>query len=157
MLVTEQLNAARGRLKVVLHQYLWAPAGELLVSTCECKNSTFFDYNLDIWPVERAWQKMSATEIPGVLPRFSYTPPPEKRCSHGREFESVVRSANSKVKKYFDGLCLDCMDGSKSKDVNMDYCSHNEERKWDLGCRISHGQPTWFYSFMGRKEKKNLV
>ena len=24
---------------------------------------------------------------------------------------------------------------------------------WDKGCRIDHGQPTWFFSYFGEKQK----
>lgn len=48
------------------------------------------------------------------------------------------------------------MDASKPKigDADEDYWRHEEDEKWDDGCRISHGQPTWYFSFMGRKEKQ---
>jgi len=45
------------------------------------------------------------------------------------------------------------MDKSKPKtgDIDQDYWDHDKERNWDYGCRIRHGQPTWYFSFMGRK------
>lgn len=25
-------------------------------------------------------------------------------------------------------------------------------QRWDHGCQVEHGQPTWYFSFMGRRE-----
>lgn len=67
----------------------------------------------------------------------------------------VVRDACKETRTYFDGLCLDCMDASKPKfgDADEDYWKHAENRNWDNGCRIRHLQPTWYFSFMGRRQK----
>lgn len=73
----------------------------------------------------------------------------------------IVLKAASTVSKYFDGLCLDCMDLSKDLrsggDRDDDYWMHNVLRNWDRGCRIKHGEPTWYFSFMGRQEKRGLI
>jgi hypothetical protein len=65
---------------------------------------------------------------------------------------NAVRHTQGKLKSEFDGLCLDCMDKHKSKtgDQHSDYWLHNRIQDWDKGCRIKHGQCTWYYSFMGR-------
>ena len=52
--------------------------------------------------------------------------------------------------------CTDCMNISKPKlgDADEDYWHHSDLGVgWDKGCRIRHGQPSWYFSFMGRKEK----
>jgi hypothetical protein len=38
-----------------------------------------------------------------------------------------------------------------AKDVDADYWTHARQENWDAGCPIRHGQPTWYFSFMGRK------
>ena len=63
---------------------------------------------------------------------------------------------------YYDGMCLDCMDRLKPKtgDGDDDYWQHNnfrDEDGWFEGCRIKHKQPSWYFSFMGRKEDKDTL
>ena len=48
------------------------------------------------------------------------------------------------------------MDASKPKlsSNDEDYWKHdNLGVGWDEGCRVSHDQPTWYFSFMGRRGK----
>jgi len=48
------------------------------------------------------------------------------------------------------------MDASKPKlrDSDEDYWAHaRPQYAWDSECRVDHGQPTWYFSFMGRREK----
>lgn len=41
--------------------------------------------------------------------------------------------------------------------MDTDYWIHAELNvEWDEKCRIIHGQPTWYFSFMGRREKMDL-
>jgi hypothetical protein len=40
-----------------------------------------------------------------------------------------------------------------TQNEDSDYWTHTDPRVYDEHCRISHGQPTWYWSFMGRKEK----
>ena len=47
---------------------------------------------------------------------------------------------------------------SKFEDKDTDYWNHAAEGvKWDEACRINHGQCTWYYSFMGRPERKSMM
>ena len=48
------------------------------------------------------------------------------------------------------------MDLSKPKhdSVDEDYWKHGDLEGWDSGCRIKHGESTWYTSFMGRNEKQ---
>ena len=66
---------------------------------------------------------------------------------------TTVMATKMKVLDQFDGLCLDCMDKTrpKLKSVDEDYWRHDDLKVWDTDCRISHGQSTWYFSFMGRK------
>jgi hypothetical protein len=46
------------------------------------------------------------------------------------------------------------MNASKLSSEDEDYWKHTKlDVPWDAGCRISHDQPTWYFSFMGRKAK----
>jgi hypothetical protein len=48
------------------------------------------------------------------------------------------------------------MNASKPKlgSDDEDYWKHtNLSVGWDHGCRLRHGQPTWYFSFMGRRAK----
>lgn len=64
---------------------------------------------------------------------------------------STVKALHTKITADFHGICVDCMKMTKGKDVHEDYWEHDREKQWDLGCSIHHGQPTWYFSFMGRK------
>lgn len=50
----------------------------------------------------------------------------------------------------FAGLCLDCPTKSKFGCDDVDYWNHCMEFQYDHGCTVRHGQPTWYFSFMGR-------
>lgn len=47
-----------------------------------------------------------------------------------------------------------CMNSSQSKtgDSDEDYWFHDQMKYWDNGCKFRHGQPTWYFSFMGRRD-----
>ena len=72
------------------------------------------------------------------------------------DYKKHVAAAQIKTRSYFDGLCLDCMDITKpvTKDADMDYWEHDALGESDLmgHCRVTHHQPTWYFSFMGRRE-----
>ena len=92
------------------------------------------------------------------LDMFAYMYGPEKTpCSECQlNYRTRVELAQSNTENYFDGLCLDCMDRSNTKTGNADkdYWEHHKLKvgKWDRGCRVKHQQPTWYFSFMGRRE-----
>ncbi|KAL8828735.1 MAG: hypothetical protein Q9191_002421 [Dirinaria sp. TL-2023a] len=158
----KQLNAAKGRLRTKLHTLTFKPTEALLSATCNCKEKTAFQYikalhDTGMWPLDREWTRLETHEILDRLGSFKYTPPRNaclRYCQ--KDYEATIQGTISLVRRYFDGLCLDCMDKSKSKtgDSDSDYWYHNEleENEWDHSCRESHGQPTWYFSFMGRKE-----
>ena len=78
-------------------------------------------------------------------------------CRHN--YKSNVEHIQQYVSVYFDGLCLDCLDRSKPKlgDPDMDYWRHNRLKEDEVvrGCRFRHKQPTWYFSFNGRKEDRD--
>ena len=77
------------------------------------------------------------------------------------DYKGRVTRIENYVRKYFDGLCLDCLDRSKPKlgDTDTDYWCHHElkEDEWIKGCRFLHKQPTWYFSFNGRKEERDRL
>lgn len=52
----------------------------------------------------------------------------------------------------FKGLCLDCLTKTKFESEDDDYWNHCRNFVFDYGCTIKHGQPTWYFSCMGRPE-----
>ena len=46
------------------------------------------------------------------------------------------------------------MNVSGARDNDDDYWRHNESGVWGDKSRIQHGQSTWYFSFMGRKEDR---
>lgn len=100
-------------------------------------------------------------EILECLDEFSYQLPPGT-CSDctDLDYEEVVEGARSYVAIYFGGLCLDCMDRSKSNDEDSDYWKHSllKEYQYMGGCRVGkHIQSSWYFSYMGRKQRKDKM
>lgn len=159
---SEQLNAARGRLRTILHNHLWQPITRLLTQAdCNCRKITLYDYEksltkLSIWPLEKAWREHSASFILHCLDRFNWEPESKDCTSCSLGYNQAVRSAVKWTENYFHGLCLDCMETSKNKLLDEEYYTHNERRNWSRDCRITHGEPSWYFSFMGRKAKKGI-
>jgi hypothetical protein len=73
----------------------------------------------------------------------------------------VVLKAKANTEKYFDGLCLDCMDHSKPKGKNLDdeywALNSNVNGRWDSKCRIKHNQSTWYVSWLGRPDVREKI
>ena len=112
----EQLNAARGRLKTILHRGLYRPIDELLrLATCGSKADVLYGYEEALtetgaWPLETAYLRQSINDILSKLDDF--TDPTvsislECTCSHCRfGFCDVVSKAVFDTRAYFDGLRL---------------------------------------------------
>lgn len=62
------------------------------------------------------------------------------------------RSALVKVDDTFQGLCLDCLTKTKFESQDDDYWRHCSNFEYDHGCTVRLGQPTWYFSYMGRPE-----
>jgi len=136
-----------------------------------------------IWPLESEGKDKSINELLRLLyDDFKYEDPhPNGRCNDrhecGHDFEHVVTSAINKARDQFNGLCLgisslpsfmrarsfadphklDCMRTSSIEAEDEDYWRHAEKGYYRSRgtCRVPHGQPTWYFSFMGRKERQN--
>ena len=160
----EQLNAAKGRLRTVIHQELFRPNEDLLKASCNCKEMTLFGYekalySIGVWPLERTCQRSPMKTILERLDNFSFETT-KGSCSFCRsDYKKSVETAQIITRSYFDGLCLDCMDRTKpvTRDADMDYWQHNSlnEKDFMYHCRNKHHQPTWYFSFMGRQEVRN--
>ena len=101
------------------------------------------------------------SDILGNLQRFSYEAAASACGSCHQDYKGIVERVASSVEKYFDGLCLDCLDRSKSKtgSIDKDYWRHHKLTEYEVvhGCRVPHKQPTWYFSFMGRKEERDRL
>lgn len=161
----EQINAAKGRLRTVLLTGLFRPNEQLLNAICSCRKETLYDYEktlwqIKVWPLERIGQRHAINVILDRLDHFKYNPSKEACSTYcQRDYKRIVIGVQIATRNYFDGLCLDCMDRSKPKtgDVDKDYWRHHllEEDDWVTSCRFPHKQPTWYFSFMGRKEERD--
>lgn len=132
---------------------------KFLFQACNCKEKALFNYckGLDLtrtWPLEE-WGSRKPTEEPLEGLKLSKYDPPEVACICCQyDIGSVVVQRTSlEVEDYFDGLCMQCMDSSRTSSKQMDtmYWSYDRSRAWGANCSVNHGQPTWYFSFMGRK------
>ncbi len=57
----------------------------------------------------------------------------------------------SSVAGDFQGLCLDCMANSKIDSIESQYFENGKEDYYSVGCRITHGRTSWYFSFMGKE------
>ena len=159
------MNAAKGRLKSILHRGLFKSCDQLFKSDCTCKEKTLFDYqkhlhDIGVRPLETVCLYNPMNRILNLLDNFKYKPSPDACITCRRGYKSSVAKTQQDVRIYFDSLCLDCIDKTKPKindDVDADYWNHVDlgTDKWDSGCRIRHGEPTFYFSFMGRKEDRD--
>ena len=150
---------------MILHYELFA-ANEYLLrdASCTSKKQTLYNYekhlfDIRVWPLEQFRTNTSIKVILDRLKTFTYSPAPGACLSFcKRDYASLAEKARVRVKDYFDGLCLDCLDKSQPKtgDLDEDYYRHGllKESEWPRGCRFHHKQPTWYYSFLGREQDR---
>ncbi|KAH8811982.1 hypothetical protein F5884DRAFT_297420 [Xylogone sp. PMI_703] len=156
------INGAKGNLRTKLHEGIYLQ-GDFLDSDCDCRVQGLYNFeealhDTGVWPLESTMSgrgKKSISEVLAALRSFDYTAPASDighhQCSESHVEESI-HEAIRKVASNFDGLCLDCIDRLKTGDIDNDYWRHAERgRKWDKDCRINHGQPTWYFSWVARK------
>ncbi|PYI31593.1 hypothetical protein BP00DRAFT_446416 [Aspergillus indologenus CBS 114.80] len=176
--ILQQMNAVRGRLRNIAHKGLFDRIARILqVSSAPCCERTVFEFfcelqRISVWPFEDCMRHCSIDDLVFRMKQFDatkmrgYTDPETKKpvacffCEH--DWKAVVAGAAKRVEAYFDGLCLDCMDLTKNLhkggDRDRDYWAYMLPRdRYDENCRIKHGEPTWYFSFMGRREKKGLI
>ena len=138
-------------MRVVLQQDFFSQISPLFrKATCSCKSKTVFVYFkalrvIGVWPLESIRR---GTLLCGVLTRLNRFDMDIVRigckwCDD--DYEKGVAGVKSDMVGHFDGLCLDCMNKERPKTDDpddSDYCPHHEDRKWDEGCRVKHGNPT---------------
>jgi hypothetical protein len=166
---TGPVNHARGGLKTTLHKSLYKKCGHLLrngTDDCNCWDATVGQYffaptKIDVFPVDDVSGYSSIAQITKRLGKFKYDYMPECRRCRSMDWETVVLKAKANTEGYFDGLCLDCMDRSKtpSKFTDAEYWDENKcvGRKFDTKCSINHNQPSWYVSWQGRADVREKI
>ncbi|EME80059.1 uncharacterized protein MYCFIDRAFT_14959, partial [Pseudocercospora fijiensis CIRAD86] len=160
--IMHQINAARARLKTILHRALYTPIDRLLKEArCNCAPTILYNYESSlartgVWPLES--KLMSDSVISAIHDLRAYDGKQWQIQTCGSlactfDFDKIVITAREEIGNYFTGLCLDCMTASKGADADEKYWSHSKPGvNWDQGCAVSHGQPSWYFSFMGPRE-----
>ena len=110
------MNAARGRLKSILHRELYKCVDILLENaTCKLRRDVLWGYFTALnktksWSLERYAERHSIQELLKNLAEFEYSDPqPQHTCagySCGQDFTMVVGRAMEITGSHFDGLCL---------------------------------------------------
>lgn len=119
----------------------------------------------DVWPLERTFTQTSVSDLLERLGKVTYKGEPGA-CNSCRIYVSeVVKGAVRATGEYFDGLCLLCMtktfdadDKGNPKRSADAYWTQHREKSWGLYCRrrgFEHGEPTWYFSYMGSKPHKD--
>ncbi|KAF3014571.1 hypothetical protein E8E15_003153 [Penicillium rubens] len=101
----------------------------------------------------KAFQHVSRRLVyttPGQITELAPTDSPSFEPMHMPAIV-MLQYARRQVEGYFDGLCLDCMKNHPNE--NSEYWALGTRRVYDSTCRISHGEPTWYFSFMGRRDR----
>ncbi|KAK2741845.1 hypothetical protein FQN55_008132 [Onygenales sp. PD_40] len=189
-----QLKTAKHHLRDTLHSALLSRAGSLLKSTtssrCHSKEQHVAAYlseleRIGVWPLDGALESMSLNAVLDRLGAFDGENPAVigeddglaggasvsggDRCACSREaWRRVVAEAREEVLGYFDGLCLDCVEGSGGWEKVVGesgrvggggddggenggrdgaYWAHDLIRDYE-GCRVRHGEASWYFSSM---------
>ncbi|CAG8898005.1 unnamed protein product [Penicillium egyptiacum] len=163
-IVMQQLTAARGRLRTILQRSLFEDVNVMIDhARCDCAAQNIFSYmrelhRIGVKPLDSDIHKNCVLDILNRLANFDEDKmadrdpwvPTCEACSHS--WKRLVGHAQRHVQNYFDGLCLDCMKNQPNE--NSEYWAFGTPRyEYDGTCRISHGEPTWYFSFMGRRDR----
>ncbi|CZR57067.1 uncharacterized protein PAC_06956 [Phialocephala subalpina] len=160
--IITSINAARGSLKTKIHQGIYSR--RFFSSSCSCKMEGYFQYGLaldktGVWPLEEVMHGRDAFSLQQILQglgRFGYKAPNETCNLCSQDFATtVVGPTVDRVQRNFEGLCLDCIDKGEKRDWDFEYRYHQARRVWDMaeaGCRFEHSEPTWYFSWMARKQ-----
>ncbi|KAL8987995.1 MAG: hypothetical protein Q9169_008624 [Polycauliona sp. 2 TL-2023] len=163
--VIQQLNAAKGRLRTIVHRDLYDPNDKLLRARCRCKAESLWGYEkaltvCEVWPLEKVAQKESMDTILDRLAMFDYEAVSNACRGCRQDYRKSVGKARSHTHGYFTGLCLGCMDRSKTLtgDEDADYWkmgSLKEDHVINCPRGGSHPQPMWWFSYMGQRQNKD--
>jgi hypothetical protein len=152
------LNGAKGNLKSKLKDKLVHPFDKLKDEACTCRDATVVSFwkaldTIGYWAVnEFKFKPMTKILNMSTFINFSVNISPTAciKC-HDAVSALGIRKVRAQMANDFHGLCLDCMQLTKTGSVHQDYWMKDYLGKWDTGCRITHGERTWNFSFMGRK------
>ncbi|TVY73436.1 hypothetical protein LSUE1_G005539 [Lachnellula suecica] len=161
------LNGARSSLKVTIRQEIDI-IKDFLGSSCYCRKEGLFAYlealcNTGAWPLEDVMHGKDALSLNRVLDcllRFKYNCPQDAYgcdlCS--RNFlRDTIEPGVKDAQAEFGGLCLDCINNSQASNERGGRSAvaraSGKSGKWNAGCRIDHGEPTWWFSYISSKQK----
>ncbi|KAK2808754.1 hypothetical protein FQN50_004426 [Emmonsiellopsis sp. PD_5] len=193
-----QLKTAKHHLRNTLHSALLSRAGSLLKSTtsshCHSKEQHVAAYlseleRIGVWPLDEALESISLNAVLDRLGAFdgenqavvgeddgvaggAPVSGGGGRCACSKEaWRRVVAEAREEALGYFDGLCLDCVEGSGGWEKvvgenvrvggggdgehggeNGTYWAHDLIRDYE-GCRVRHGEASWYFSSMLKEGK----
>ncbi|RMZ66069.1 MFS transporter [Pyrenophora seminiperda CCB06] len=167
----DPLNHARGGLRNTLHKSLYSRVGHILrseASLCSCWDAAIGRYlfaltKCNAWPVDDVLNYSSITQVVRRLKAFSYNYTPKCARCRSVDWETIVLKAQSNTLGYFNGMCLDCMHRSKppcgggTPDDEYEKRNQSINNRWDTQCRIKHGQPTWYISWLGRPDMREKI
>jgi hypothetical protein len=153
----EQLNAAKGSMRKEIIKGLFDPLDGFC--NCSVKEQSLWEYlkgveMTEIWPLHTMHTRSNHTIIDSLGFVKWKCVIPEGACMlcTTKLRGAHISKTRSKILKYWQGLCLDCMNIStpKTGDIDKDYWMHNLNEDWGKGCGIQHTRNTWYFSFMGR-------
>ena len=133
---------------------------------CSCWDAAIGRYLLALtkcnaWPVDDVLSYSSVIQVARRLKAFDYNYTPKCARCRSIDWETIVLKAQTNTLGYFNGMCLDCMDRSKPRgeDPDDEYEKHNQSvnGRWDTQCRIKHGRPTWYISWLGRSDIREKI
>ena len=145
------MNTAKGRLWTILDQGLFAVNKELLTPRCKCCARTLWNYErhlmaIGVWPLWDMRSKIAVATVLGKLKKFNFEAAADACLQCKRPYKTRIEEVIKRVASYFDGLCMTCMDRSKTKlaDQKSDYWYHAamDTDQWNKGCKFTHGEPT---------------
>jgi hypothetical protein len=153
-------------LRTKLHEAVYINRS-FLTKGCSCKEKALFQFELaldktGIWPLEQSMNgkyKKSLQDVLDGLQSFQYKVP-EGACQFcSSDFgKTIILPAIESVESNFEGLCLDCILKSKIRDQNDQYRKsrgHSAGHNWSKNCRIEHGEPTWYFSFLASRQRED--
>ena len=135
---------------------------KLLHARCDEKERLTFGYlsaltGTGVWPLDLYYSEHTISHTLRKLRSFKY-PPIDHNCDCcPKDFEQIVQEAVADNEDHFHGLCLDCINRADKSNRDPKGKAEREARRgyWDAGCRITHEEPTWWFSFIARKDEKD--
>jgi hypothetical protein len=137
--IVQQLNAARGRLRTILHRQLFRTAVRDTYEgfTNKCKKNCEFSFNRALyktgaWPLEDTWLRESPVVVLRELDRFEYINNEKCNTDHctwcTRDFSKIVLVAKTEVLRHFDGLCIDCLESpTPTRSLERENCKMRDD------------------------------